>query len=54
MNIPVYTVFTSIVCLGSELTSGLAAIGIIIMAMDDLFKKTAKARRDINEKFCIR
>lgn len=39
MNVPVYMVFTSIVCLGSELTSGLAAIGIFIMAMDDLFKR---------------
>lgn len=42
MNIPVYMIFTAIVCFGSELTSGLAAIGIIIMAIDDLFKKTNK------------
>lgn len=44
MNIPVYMIFTSIVCLGNELTSGLAAIGIVIMAMDDLFKKNGKGK----------
>ena len=44
MNIPVYMILTSIVCLGSELVSGLAAIGIVIMAIDDLFKKTEKGK----------
>ena len=39
MNVPVYMVFTSIVCLGSELTSVLAMLGIVILAIDDLFKK---------------
>lgn len=39
MNIPVYMIFTAIVCLGGELTSAIAVIGIIILAIDDLFKK---------------
>ena len=39
MNIPVYMIFTAIVCLGSELVSGFAVMGILIMAMDDLFKR---------------
>lgn len=42
MNIPVYMILTSIVCLGSELVSGLAAIGIVVVAIDDLLEKNRK------------
>lgn len=42
MNVPVYMILTTIMCLGSELVSGLAALGIILLGIEDLFEITSK------------
>lgn len=42
MNVPVYMILTAIMCLGSELASGLAALGIILLGIEDLFEITSK------------
>ena len=42
MNVPVYMILTAIMCLGSELVSGLAALGIILLGLEDLFEITSK------------
>ena len=42
MNIPVYMILITITCLGSELVSGLAALGIILLGIEDLFEITSK------------
>lgn len=35
-------ILTAIMCLGSELVSGLAALGIILLGIEDLFEITSK------------